>query len=297
MHISYIVGPESEGKTVKYILKNKLELSERLVRKLKYSSMIFLNSKSVFVNAQVSAGDCVEAHIGADEDTGDVIPENIEIDIIYEDDCLLAVNKEPDMVVHPTFNHPSGTVANAVMHHMTSKGVHSKIRPVSRLDRDTSGIIIFAKNPFVQEALIKQMNSKAFVKNYIGVVNGNLPNLKGTIDLPISRKPGSIMLRQVSEEGSDSVTHYEVLEQLSSACYVKFVLETGRTHQIRVHCQAIGHPLVGDTLYSDIPTSLINRQALHSYRTVFIHPASGKELELTAPLPADMETLLEALRH
>ncbi len=297
MILKHVVTPEDDGKTVKHILKNRLQLSERLVKKLKYESKILCNSTPIRINEFVSSEDIVEAQIDFIENAGDIVPENIDIDIIHEDDCLIVVNKRPDTVVHPTFGHLSGTVANAIMYHMTKKGEFKKIRPVSRLDRDTSGIIIFAKNPFVQEALIRQMNLNTFKKEYIGIVHGIVRDTAGTICLPIERKPGSIMLRHVSDTGYKSVTHYKVLEYLNRATYLKFGLETGRTHQIRVHCQAIGHPLMGDTLYSDIITSLINRQALHSYKVSFIHPASNARFELKAPIPEDISSLLKNLRQ
>lgn len=296
MNLKYIVDDSHAGKAVKTILKHELEISERLIKKLKYDGKILCNSVPVFVNAIVQAGDVIEVNIEFTEECDEVIPEEIEIDILYEDDYLIALNKQPNIVVHPTSSHPNGTVANAIMHHLLQKGICRKVRPVSRLDRDTTGIILFAKNQFVQEFLIRQMKDKTFSKEYIGVVMGNFPNEKGTIDLPIERKPGSIMLRHTTPTGDPSITHYEVLERLNGATLLKFKLETGRTHQIRVHCQAIGHPLVGDTLYSDIPTPLIDRQALHSQKACFMHPRSREPFELIAPIPADINNLLEQLR-
>lgn len=205
------------------------------------------------------------------------------------------------MVVHPTFRHFSGTVANGLMYHLLQKGIKTLVRPVSRLDRDTSGIIIFAMNPFIQENLIRQMHSNSYIKEYIGLVYGSFEEVCGTISLPIERLPGSIMLRHTTAGGAPSVTHYEVLERFDDATFLKFTLETGRTHQIRVHCQATGHPLIGDTLY---PLSsfegrhegLMSRQALHSARTLFTHPFTNKILELEAPIPADIKHSLEILR-
>jgi 23S rRNA pseudouridine1911/1915/1917 synthase len=297
MVLKHTVASEDSGKTVKYILKARLMLSERLVKKLKYSSKILCNSIPVRVNEYVNEGARIEAHIDFIEESPDITPQDIGIEIIFEDDCMIAVNKQPNIVVHPTCSHPDATVANAVMYHMLKNGEFNKIRPVSRLDRDTSGVIIFAKNQFVQEALIRQMNSNGFKKEYLGVVHGTVNKTSGTINLPIERKPGSIMLRQVSPTGDISVTHYNVLEYLEGATYLKFILETGRTHQIRVHCQAIGHPLIGDTLYSDIITQMINRQALHSYKASFTHPLTNNEMVLTAPVPDDINSLLKILRQ
>ncbi|HOB21143.1 MAG TPA: pseudouridine synthase, partial [Candidatus Atribacteria bacterium] len=187
------------------------------------------------------------------------------------------------------------TVANGLVYYFQSKGERVRVRPVSRLDKDTSGIIIFAKNQFIQDKLTRQMLSNVYRKEYLGIVHGCPREPEGTIDLPIARVPGSTMLRMISEEGARCITHYKVIEQLENAAMLKFVLETGRTHQIRVHCKAIGHPLIGDTLYSDIPTDLIARQALHSHYVRFIHPLSGKPVKIRSELPEDMDKLLKAL--
>ncbi|MCX8129966.1 MAG: RluA family pseudouridine synthase [Clostridia bacterium] len=303
MILKYIVDEESSGKNVKYILKNKLDLSERLVKRLKYSSKVLCNSTPVYVNTIVKTGDIIEALVDFEEDCSDIIPEKIDMDIIYEDEFMIVLNKQSNIVVHPTSSHISGTIANAIMYYLSSKGISKKIRPVSRLDRDTTGIIIFAKNEYVQESLIRQMNNKLFSKEYIGVVYGNVYPCKGTINMPIGRKPDSIMLRHITPSGDHAVTHYETLELFPNATKLKFLLETGRTHQIRVHCQGIGHPLIGDTLYpplSPVAYEMLNeyigRQALHSHRVRFIHPFFKSEMDLLAPIPADMINLLEILR-
>lgn len=301
MRLSLTISPEDHAKTVKYILKNRLNLSERLVKKLKFSGKIRLNFLPVHVSVEVHEGDYLEALVELEEFNEDIVPEPLDIDIIYEDENLVAINKPSNMVVHPTFRHFSGTVANGLMYYLLQKGIKTLIRPVSRLDRDTSGIIIFALNPFIQESLIQQMHSNSYLKEYVGLVYGTLEESCGTINLPIERLPGSIMQRHTTAAGAPSITHYEVLERFDDATFLKFVLETGRTHQIRVHCQAACHPLIGDTLYP-LPTfdgrleGLLSRQALHSIRTVFTHPFTNKTLELSAPIPADINQALEILR-
>lgn len=302
MRLYLTVSREDDSKEAKQLLKGKLHISERLLKKLKYSGKILLNSTPVHVNAVVREGDLLEAFVESDECNEEIIPEPMDLDILFEDDTLIAINKPPDTVVHPTSLHQSGTVANGLMHYLLSGGVKTLVRPVSRLDRDTSGIIVFALNPFIQESLVRQMHNKSYVKEYIGLVHGHMEKATGTIDLPIERVPGSLMLRHVAPDGAPSVTHYEVIEKFAEASFLKFRLETGRTHQIRVHCQATGHPLVGDTLY-DLPAfgdrlaGLMDRQALHSYRTVFTHPYTNKEMELKAPVPADIQHALEILRN
>ena len=330
MKLYYTVTNADDSKSVKYILKNKLSLSERLVKKLKYAGKILSNSEPVHINAPVYTGDVIEANIEFDDVNEEINPEKMDLDILYEDDSIIALNKPPFMVVHPTSYHLTGTMANGVLHYLLNKGIRTRIRPVSRLDRNTSGIIIFALNQYVQEKLIKQMHDNTYYKEYLGIVHGNMKNDSGVIDLPIERKPDSIMLRHISQSGSPSVTRYQVLEHLNNSDYVRFILETGRTHQIRVHCQAIGHPLVGDTLYphldsismnSDqkhnepshtshetlyseesyfilghIKLALIDRQALHSHKTAFVHPVGGYTMELTAPVPSDICRALEILK-
>lgn len=314
MKLTYTVQGADNSKAVKFILKTRLGLSERLVKKLKYAGQILCNSQPVHINAPVNTGDLIEADIEFDEINTDLMPEKMELDILFEDDSIIALNKPPSMVVHPTGKHLTGTMANGVMDYFLSKGIRTRIRPVSRLDRDTSGIIIFALNQYVQEKLIRQMHGNTYYKEYAGIVHGNMKDETGVIDLPIERKPDSIMLRHVSQSGAPSVTRYEVLEHLKGADFVKFILETGRTHQIRVHCQALGHPLVGDSLYPlpdsyeiqlDQNSHLVNgqmnllpidRQALHSRKTVFVHPVKGNVLELTAPIPPDISRVLEILR-
>lgn len=178
---------------------------------------------------------------------------------------------------------------------MIKFGLKKKIRPVNRLDLNTSGIIIFAKCEYIQEALSKQMKDNIFKKEYLCIVNGTFPDDKksGVINLPIERKQGSIIERCISKNGQPSITHYEVLKQYKDKNYsvVKCLLETGRTHQIRVHMSAISHPLLGDTLYGT-SSDLINRQALHSYKVSFIHPIFKKELNLLADIPKDMRALM-----
>lgn len=298
MILEHTIGTEDAGRPLKYILKSRLQLSTRLVKKLKGQSRILVNDVPVKVNYIANENDKLKVLLELKEDCEHIEPQNIPIDIIYEDDCLLVINKQPGIVVHPTFSHPDSTIANGIVYHMKQQGISKKVRPVSRLDRDTSGIIIFAKNQFAQERLIRQMHDNTFQKEYVGIVQGIPVSKSGTIDLPIERKPDSIMLRCISDTGAPSITHYEVLESFPvyNTALLRFKLETGRTHQIRVHCLAMGFPIYGDTLYTDRTDFLISRQALHSHTTKIIHPDTQKEVIFTAGIPADISNVLEIMR-
>ena len=188
-------------------------------------------------------------------------------------------------------DHFEDSLSNGIRFYFDEIGLKRKIRPVNRLDKDTSGIVIFAKNEYVQECLVKQMKKNTFVKEYIAVCSGSFDCKAGTIDAPIARKEDSIIERCVSEAGDKAVTHYEVLKNVNNYSVVKCILETGRTHQIRVHLAHIGHPLLGDTLYGT-SSPLISRQALHAYKVKFIHPISLKSIELTAKIPNDIENII-----
>ncbi len=297
MLLEKIVSEQEAGKTLKHVLKSGLLLSERLIKKLKLQQKIYVNEHPERVNYIVKAEDKLKVILDLEEECEHIEPQDIPLDVIFEDECMLVLNKQPGIVVHPTSYHPDNTIANGIVYYLKSKGITKKVRPVSRLDRETSGIIIFAKNQFTQEMLIQQMHTKLFKKEYLGVVQGIPENNEGTINLPIARKPGSIMLRHISEEGAPSITHYKILKSFPShnSALLGFILETGRTHQIRVHCHAMGFPIYGDTLYSENTNSYISRQALHSYRTEIIHPVTRKEVIFTAELPSDITGLLEIL--
>jgi 23S rRNA pseudouridine1911/1915/1917 synthase len=296
MILKYEVTDRDDGKAVRHILKNRLEISGKLITKLRNEGKILKNNAFVRTIDIVRTGDIITAEIDFEEESPNVIPQMIDIDIIYEDESIIVLNKQPGIIIHPTCSQPYGTIANALMHHYAGKGLSIKVRPVSRLDKDTSGLIVFAKNQYVQNHLVRQMNDKTFKKQYLGIVHGNFENDRGTICLPIARNPDSIIERIVSEDGAPSITNYAVLAQFKNASLLQFELETGRTHQIRVHCRAISHPLIGDTLYGKPEPGLINRQALHSHKVEFIHPETGNLLKLAARLPDDMLNLINMLK-
>jgi len=278
--------------SVKDVLVNKLHVSSRLLRKLKLNKRIFCNKKEAWVNDLVQTGDVVSVDITFEENNDKIVSQKGDLEILYEDDCLLIINKPADVVVHPTCIHLDGTLANFVKAYLEEKGEIVTTRFVNRLDRETSGVIIFAKNEYTQEALTRQMENREFTKEYVAIAHGIIRNDIGTIDLPIKREEGSIMTRTVSDDGERAVTHYQVLERALDMTKVFLSLETGRTHQIRVHLKAIGHPIVGDGLYSDIKTNKISRQALHAMRVSFVHPISKEKVRVCADIPEDMKRLL-----
>ena len=288
----YLKYTSEKDTTIKDILVNKLNISSRLLRKLKLNHRIFCNEKEVWINDLVLANDVVSVDITFEEVNDKIESEKGKLNILYEDTCLLIINKTGNMVVHPTCIHRSGTLANFVKYYLEEKGENITTRFVNRLDRETSGVIVFAKNEYTQECLSRQMKMGEFEKEYIAVVNGYIADDRGAIDLPIKREEGSIMTRTVSPYGENAVTHFEVLDRKNDMSVVKLRLETGRTHQIRVHMKAIGHSIVGDGLYSDIKTDKIDRQALHAKMVRFIHPITGEVIQVEAPIPEDMLSIL-----
>ncbi len=291
--LEFIVDEEHEGKELKDILYDEMKLSSRLVRKMKRNKSILVNGNFITFHARLRKGDKVEA-IMADE-VNQFEPENIPMEVVYEDQDLVIVDKQPGLVVHPTKGHPTGTMANALVYRMKHRGDSYKIRFVNRLDRDTSGLIIIAKNPYAQQELSKQMQRDQVEKIYLAVVKGIIQDEKGTVDAPIGRPDPDDILRQVYEGGQASVTHYEVIERLEDATVIRIKLETGRTHQIRVHMAHIGYPLIGDELYGYVDQELIQRQALHAETLIFQQPRTGERVEVSAPIPEDIRALIQKL--
>ncbi len=277
---------------VKEVLKAEFSMSDRLLLKLKKLDKIYLNGKVTSVNHPIVENDLIECHLDYDEDNSNIVPTKISINIIYEDEAYLVVNKPAGIPVHPSTDHYTDSLANGVIFYFNQIGLKKKIRPVNRLDKDTSGIVIFAKNEYIQECLIKQMKNKQFIKKYIAIVNGNLDNLEGIINAPIARKENSIIERCVSETGDTAITHYKVLKRNDNFDVIECILETGRTHQIRVHFAYLGHSLLSDTLYG-VSSPLINRQALHAYEVEFIHPITKQKVKYIADIPDDFKNILK----
>jgi len=277
---------QENDKTVKDILRETLNFSRRLSKRLELSNKIFLNGSIIKLNKSVFKGDVLSVEFDEEEDEYDAV--NIPIDIVYEDPDLLVVNKPPYIVVHPTKSHQNNTVANGVAYYFKEKGIKRKVRLVNRLDMNTSGIVIIAKNPYVHNELANQMKSNTVEKYYYAIVEGIIENDEGTINEPIARLNPEDIIRIVHSSGKECITHYKVEKKFTDMTLVRLKLETGRTHQIRVHMKHIGHPILGDTLYGS-ESELIKRQALHCCEMKFKQPLTGQEIAIICPLPEDMK--------
>lgn len=291
MEFNYTVNTQNLYNTVRDVLKNYFLVSSRLLLKLKNNNCVFLNNKKCSINSTISLGDIVSFSLDYEEDNSNIVATNIPLNIVYEDECLSIINKQPNVAIHPSMLHYDNSLSNGVKFYFDSIGLKKKIRPVNRLDRNTSGLVIFAKNEYVQEFLIKQMQNNTFSKEYLAILEGTLDNKYGTINAPIARKKDSIIERCVDENGDTSITHYKVIKEFNNLSLVNFKLETGRTHQIRVHSSYIGHPILGDDLYGN-KSSIIYRQALHSYKISFIHPKTREKMCFEIDLPKDMINIL-----
>lgn len=295
---TFVLSEEEAGIPLKKVIKAKYHFSSRLMTKIKYQDLLMLNGKPVPGYTVGEPGDTVSVSIP--DEISHFEPEDIPIDVIYEDQDLLVLNKQPGITCHPTKGHKDHTIANAVMKYMLDNNQSFKIRFINRLDMDTSGILMLGKNSFVQAELIKQMDNDITEKKYIALVSGIIDDDEFLIDLPIGHPlPGTVNRMVVSKDSPDgyqSKTEVKVLHRFreSKKCQATLVelrLLTGRTHQIRVHMSHLGHPLLGDELYGG-PVNLFKRQALHAYSFSCIHPIRKEKMEFIAPLPQDIKDLV-----
>lgn len=290
MQLKYIV--KNNELNINQILQNELNISSRLLYKLIKNERILLNGNICDTRNYANSGDVLIVDFDYEEDNSNIVPTKMNLDIVFEDNWLIVVNKPAGIAIHPSILHYSDSLCNGIRFYFDSIGLKKKIRPVNRLDLNTSGLVVFAKCEYIQECLISQMKDNLFKKEYLAFCEGIFENKSGTIDLPISRKDNSIIERCISKDGQPSVTHYEVLKEFNNYSLVKCVLETGRTHQIRVHMSAIGHPLIGDSLYGSI-SDFIDRQALHCYKLQFVHPITKKFMDFCGEIPLDLKKLKE----
>lgn len=292
---------EDAGTRADVFLAAKLCVSRSNMQKLLEDGRVKRGEKIIKANYKVRAGEMFVVDIPEPEPI-EAVPENIPLDIIYEDDDVVVLNKARGMVVHPAPGNYTGTLVNALLYHCSNlSGINSAIRPgiVHRLDKDTSGIMIVAKNDAAHISLSQQIQSKTAVRTYLAVVRGNIKTDSGTIETQIARdKNDRKKMAVVKEGGRDAITDYEVLERFGKYTLVRCKLRTGRTHQIRVHMEYLGYPLVGDPKYSPMKTPFgIKGQALHSHTLEFTHPRTGERMKFEAPLPEDMHKIITRLHN
>lgn len=291
--IKMTIAELHHGKKIREFLKDQMKLSSRLIKRSAMEGRIHVNGNRVRLDYILREGDEIDVLLEAEE-VQHIEPEDIPIEVIYEDASMLVISKDPGMVVHPTKSYQSGTLANAAIHHFRAKGEPTIVRLVSRLDMDTSGLIILAKNQFIHSRMSSLMQEDRVDKWYLAVVAGDFPDDVERIDLPIFRDPDGPYQRIIDDRGQRSITEVSVLERANGYSLLRLKLLTGRTHQIRVHLSHLGFPILGDSLYGS-GSDLIGRQALHAHELMFNHPMTGDCLDLKAPLKQDMSDLLKKL--
>lgn len=282
-------------------LVDMLSCSRSFIQKLLKEQLVLVNDVPVKQNYRLSAGETVTVRI-PEQETPDILAEDIPLDILYEDDDLLLVNKPKGMVVHPGAGHYSGTLVNALMYHCRGQlsGINGVLRPgiVHRIDRDTTGSLLVCKNDFTHNAIAEQLKEHTINRRYRAIVHGNIREEEGMVDAAIGRHPTERKKMAAGvKNGKPAVTHYRVLQRFGQFTYIECRLETGRTHQIRVHMSSIHHPVLGDALYgpAKCPIAGLQGQTLHAQVLGFVHPRTGQYLEFSAPLPAYFEELLRVL--
>ena len=296
----FIVKEENEGKRVDVFISEMLsDITRSQIKKSIESGLTLVNGRTTKAGKILRDGDSVEFE--AQEYETDILPENIPLDIIYEDDDIAIINKPQGMTVHPAVGNYSGTLVNALLYHFKNNisDIGGEIRPgiVHRIDKDTSGLLVVAKNNKAHLDLAKQIASKTCKRTYLALVEGSVKPDKGKIDKPIGRSAADRKKMAIVFNGRPAVTHYQVLERFDGATLMQFDLETGRTHQIRVHTKDLGHPIIGDKTYGFKNQKFnLDGQLLHAYKLRLIHPTTKKEMEFTAPIPDYFAKILKIFR-
>ena len=297
----YLVPEEAAGTRIdKFLADACPDLSRSFLHKLLKESSVTADGKAVKSSFKVNGGETIAFEVPKPQEAA-IEAENIPLDILYEDSDIILVNKPKGMVVHPAAGHYTGTLVNALMYHCKDQlsGINGVMRPgiVHRIDMNTTGVLVVCKNDFAHNSLAEQLKVHSITRVYYAIVFGNLREDEGTVHASIGRHPTDRKKMSIhSKQGRDAITHYRVLERFGSYTFIECRLETGRTHQIRVHMKAIGHPLPGDFLYCP-DYRLIDRQPLHSTYLSFSHPATGEKLEFSAPLPQDMRNLFPDIKN
>ena len=308
-HFSYTITESDSNKTIDRFLRSKGFTHQSITELKRQERSILIGDEWMHTSYILKCGDTLDICLSETTTSENIIPIDIPLNIIYEDDDILVINKPARMPIHPSLNHYENTLANAVVHYYTSQGDNFVFRCINRLDRDTTGLTIIAKNLVSAGILSDMMTRREIKREYLAVVEGHPESTDGTIDAPIARIDDSMITRCVDyDRGERAITHYHVEKVADDFSLLRLWLETGRTHQIRVHMSHIGHPLLGDFIYNPKydaadyvnqpngvikPGVLIARQALHAYRLLFNHPITGKSMELIAPVPDDITSLFE----
>jgi len=292
--LEYCIPKEDSGKLIKDFLQEQGFSRQNLVELKKIPESILLNGVWEYVTCKLAEGDVLRIHIVEGESSEKIPPVELPFPIVYEDEDIIVVNKPADMPIHPSLNNYENTLGNAAAYYFAKQEKSFIFRCINRLDRDTTGLTILAKHMVSCSILQSDMVERKISREYLAIVEGVFENAEGTIDAPIGRKEGSTIERMIDfENGERAVTHYRVLEQKENVAMLALKLETGRTHQIRVHMSSIGHPLIGDFLYNPQNKGM-SRQALHAWKLSFNHPITNKTLKLEAPVPEDMKTFWES---
>lgn len=292
----HTVSAEEKGLSVEEVLTGAMGVSRRMIQKLTRTKGVRLNGKPAFLAKKVRVGDVVSVAQAFTEEAG-IAPQQMELDIVYEDADLLVLNKPPFTLVHPIQPSQTNTLSNGIAWHYQQQGLSAKVRPVHRIDRDTSGLLVVAKTAFAHQHLDRQLRERDLKREYLALVSGVVAEDRGAIDAPIGKDKLNPTLRAVRPQaGEFALTRYQVVERYADASLVQLELETGRTHQIRVHMTHLGHPLLGDRQYGRVGLLLLKRQALHASRLSFAHPTTGEPMAYEVPLPPDMAAVRDRLR-
>lgn len=294
--MKWAITSEQAGMMIREFLREIGGFSRRILIAAKSDTgEILLNGEAVTVRKKLEEGDVLEVTLPPKQVSKWLYPEKLDLTIVYEDESVLVLNKEPGIPTLPSPKHPSKTIANGVLAHYKTIGNPNTIHVVTRLDKDTSGLLLIAKNRMSHSKLARSQKEFGIKRKYQAIVEGNVGKEKGEINAPIGRKPGSIIEREVREDGKPARSYYQVMKQVFGHTLVEVALETGRTHQIRVHFSSIGHPLLGDDLYGGKRDDL-NRQALHCHELIFPHPLTGERLVFQIDLPNDMKQIIQQLK-
>ncbi|WP_295747326.1 RluA family pseudouridine synthase [uncultured Limosilactobacillus sp.] len=296
--IQLTIEQQDSGRLDKVLAGRLTQFSRSKLQRWISKGMVLVNGQQVADKYKVKVGDQVVV-TPEEPHPIDLEPENIPLDIVYEDDDVLVVNKPQGMVVHPAPGHPDHTLVNALLYHCPLSTINGEFRPgiVHRIDKDTSGLLMVAKNDRAHQSLAAQLKAKTTKREYLALVHGRIKEERGTIDAPLGRSRKDRKKQAIVEDGRHAVTHFKVIERYRNYTLIKCRLETGRTHQIRVHLASVGHPLAGDPLYGPRKTLPGKGQYLHARLLGFVHPTTGKEMVFTAPLPAYFQQMIAKLRQ